>query len=214
MTYLKLQDIAFSYPRSKTRQLDGFNLEVEAGSCTALVGPSGCAKTTVLRLIAGLERPLEGEILLDGQVLAKQGRFIEPEQRDIGLIFQDYALFPHMSVLKNVLYGLAKLPRKERLSRAQEALELVGMTDFKKRFPWQLSGGQQQRVAVARALAPRPRLLLLDEPFSNLDADLRAHVRKEIKEILTTANMTSVLVTHDEADAKALADKTVAMPAP
>ncbi|MBN9644345.1 ABC transporter ATP-binding protein [Corynebacterium mendelii] len=214
MTAIELSNIVFSYPGSATRQLDGFSVVVPSGKCTALLGPSGCAKTTVLRLIAGLEKPVSGTITMGGKVLADRGHFIEPEHRAIGMIFQDYALFPHMTVEKNVAYGLTGMPRSRVKERVGQVLELVGMADYLTRYPYQLSGGQQQRIAVARALAPDPEVLLLDEPFSNLDTNLRASVRQEIKSLLVSAGVTSVLVTHDEEDAAVLAENTVRMTAP
>ncbi len=208
---LILTDIEFAYPGSAAPQLSQFSMRVEHGSCTALIGPSGCAKTTVLRIIAGLEIPASGSVVLGEKILSAKGVFISPEERNIGLVFQDYALFPHLTVSANVAYGLHKIARSERKERINEVLALVGLTDYKKRYPYQLSGGQQQRVALARALAPRPSFLLLDEPFSNLDAELRVTMRNEIKILLNKANITSLLVTHDIADARVLADTIVEM---
>ena len=177
---------------------------VERGQVLALLGPSGCGKTTTLRLIAGFERPDEGRIEVGGRVVADSGTFLPPESRRVGMVFQDYALFPHLDVAGNVGYGLAR--SRERETRIGEMLELVGLSDVARRMPHELSGGQQQRVALARALAPQPDVLLLDEPFSNLDATLRARVRAEVREILKSADATAIFVTHDREEALSLAD--------
>ncbi len=209
MSYLNIKDLDFRYPASKLWQLQGFEMSAEKGCCTALVGPSGCAKTTVLRLIAGLEVPTKGTITLDGEVLTEGNLVTPPERRQVGLVFQDYALFPHYSVANNVAYGLRGGKRKARREQALEFLELVGMADHRDKYPFQLSGGQQQRVALARALAPKPRLLLLDEPFSNLDAELRGQVRDDVRAVLSECHITSILVTHDPGDAQALAQTVI-----
>ncbi len=211
MSSIQLVDVTFRYPHASQDQLANFNLEVAPGSCTALLGPSGCAKTTVLRLIAGLERPASGEVRIGDACVASSTSFQAPEARGIGLVFQDYALFPHMTVQRNVEYGLRGMSREQRKQRLAETLDMVGLSELASRYPHQLSGGQQQRVALARALAPRPKVLLLDEPFSNLDANLREQVRQEVRELLQRAGVTSVLVTHDSADAQALASDIVYM---
>ena len=208
---IELTDICFSYPGSVRPQLQDFTLVAPAGDCTALLGPSGCAKTTVLRLIAGLEQPSSGTVSLDHTPIAGPGVFVPPEKRKIGLVFQDYALFPHLTVAANVSFGLRGMPRKAARERTQDMLGIVGLKGYDKRYPHELSGGQQQRVALARALAPAPRVLLLDEPFSNLDADLRGQVRDEIASIIEQQNVTTVLVTHDEQDSARLAQHTVRM---
>lgn len=187
------------------------DLDVARGSLLALLGPSGCGKTTILRMIAGLTAPSAGTIMIDGVTVAADNVFVAPEQRGIGMVFQDFALFPHLTVLKNVLYGLHGLPRDQRLARATEVLELVGLQAFRDRLPGALSGGQQQRVALARALAPSPKLLLLDEPFSSLDAALRTSVREEVRAILRQAEQTAVFVTHDQEEALSLADEIAVM---
>lgn len=194
-----------------TLAVDEVDLEVPRGSLTALLGPSGCGKTTVLRLVAGLLEPDAGRITIDGRTVTAPGVAVPPERRQVGMVFQDYALFPHLSVARNVAYGLRSLPRAERRERVDEALRLVGMGDLGHRLPTALSGGQQQRVALARALAPRPDLVLLDEPFSNLDAALRASVREEVRAILHAAEQTAVFVTHDQEEALSLADQVVVM---
>lgn len=211
---VELQGIHFKYPGSDREQLRDFSMAAQAGQCTALLGPSGCAKSTVLRLIAGLERAHKGTITIGEQILSGPSSHIPPEKRGVGMVFQDYGLFPHMTVRKNVSYGLHGLARNQREDRVRETLALVGLEDLATRYPHQLSGGQQQRVALARALAPYPRVLLLDEPFSNLDADLKTQVRSELGVVLQKAGVTSILVTHDVADAEALAHSIVRMKAP
>ena len=194
-----------------TVAVDRVDLEVPRGSLTALLGPSGCGKTTVLRLVAGLLDPDAGTIEIDGTEVTGRGAAVPPERRHVGMVFQDYALFPHLSVARNVAYGLRHLPRAERGRKAQEALSLVGLEALGARLPTELSGGQQQRVALARALAPEPDLILLDEPFSNLDAALRTSVREEVRSILGAAEQTAVFVTHDQEEALSLADLVAVM---
>jgi iron(III) transport system ATP-binding protein len=185
--------------------LSGVDLRVPEGSFTAILGPSGSGKTTLLRLLAGFERPDAGRIVLGGQVVeGGDGRHVRPERRHLGYVPQEGALFPHLSVEANVRFGLGRLER--RTKRVAELLDLVGLADMGRRYPHQLSGGQQQRVALARALAVRPRVVLLDEPFSSLDASLRASVREEVRVILAEAETTAVLVTHDQDEALSLAD--------
>ena len=183
--------------------MDGLSLRVAEGEILALLGPSGCGKTTTLRLVAGLEHPDAGTITLRGRVVAGPDRAVPPEERGVGIVFQDYALFPHLAVADNVAFGL---PRGAR-GRVGEVLDLVGLGGFGARYPHELSGGQQQRVALARALAPAPALMLLDEPFSNLDADLRAQMRDEVERILRESRTTAVFVTHDQEEAFTLADR-------
>jgi iron(III) transport system ATP-binding protein len=187
--------------------VDGFTLQVEAGDTVALLGPSGCGKTTTLRLIAGFERPDSGSISVGGRMVAGPDAFVPPEKRRIGVVFQDYALFPHYDVAGNVAYGLGRGADPERV---REVLDLVGLSAVAERSVNELSGGQQQRVALARALAPAPEVVLLDEPFSNLDASLRARVRDEVREILEAQGVTSIFVTHDQEEALSVAD-TVAV---
>jgi len=186
----------------------GLDLEAEAGRITALLGPSGCGKTTTLRLIAGFERPDAGVIELGAQTLSANGSFVPPEQRRIGLVFQDYALFPHYDVAGNVAYALGARADE---ARVRELLELVGLTESGHRHPHELSGGQQQRVALARALAADPAVILLDEPFSNLDATLRDRMRREMRRILLASGVTSIFVTHDQEEALSIADTVVVM---
>ena len=186
-----------------TIAVEEFDIEVKRGQILALVGPSGCGKTTVLRMIAGLEVLDTGRIEIGGQVVASSERHSGPDKRSVGIVFQDYALFPHMTVKANVGYGLDREGREERV---QEVLELVGLNGLGERLPSELSGGQQQRVALARTLALRPDVLLLDEPFSNLDAGLRERVRAEIRDILKAAGTTTVFVTHDQQEALFMGD--------
>jgi iron(III) transport system ATP-binding protein len=189
--------------------LRSVSLDVRPFEMVALLGPSGCGKTTLLRSIAGLERIDSGSITIDGTVVSAPGTHVRPEDRRIGMVFQDWALFPHLSVGSNVGYGLGRHERKS--GRVEEALELVGLGGLADRSPSTLSGGQQQRVALARALAPRPRALLLDEPFSNLDTSLRIQVRTEVHRLLTELGVTTVFVTHDQEEAFVLGDRVAVM---
>ena len=191
-----------------TRAVAGLELEASSSQVTALLGPSGCGKTTTLRLIAGLERPDAGTIAIGDRELSGPRTFVPPERRRIGIVFQDYALFPHYDVAGNVAYALGRHADPRRVI---EILDLVGLGEHAQRFPHELSGGQQQRVALARALAARPEVILLDEPFSNLDASLRARVRQEIRQILLAAGVTSIFVTHDQEEAMSLADTVAVM---
>ena len=190
--------------------LRGVDLAVAAGGLVALLGPSGCGKTTLLRCVAGLERPDSGEVRVDGRVLSGPATFVAAERRRIGMVFQDAALFPHMSVARNIAYGL---PRRapDRGARVADALALVGLSGFEHRMPATLSGGQLQRVALARALAPRPSVILLDEPFSNLDAPLRAELRVEVRRMLTSIDATALFVTHDQEEAFLVGDEVAVM---
>lgn len=186
--------------------LNGVGFVLAEGEIGCLLGPSGCGKTTVLRLIAGFEAPSSGEIRLAGRTVSRPGEVLPPEQRAIGMVFQDYALFPHLTTAQNVAFGLSHLDRAARQRRVREMLDIVGLTGCDKAYPHELSGGQQQRVALARALAPRPRLLLLDEPFSNLDVNLREKLALEVREILKREGITALMVTHDQHEAFAMAD--------
>jgi iron(III) transport system ATP-binding protein len=194
--------------------LRGIDLDAARGEFLALLGPSGCGKTTALRVIAGFERPHAGSVEIGGALVsnasASGGYWIPPEERRVGMVFQDYALFPHLSVARNVAFGLPR-HAANREARVASALATVGLAGFGERTPDQLSGGQQQRVALARALAPEPEVILLDEPFSNLDADLRASVREEVRQILSEAGTTAVLVTHDQEEALSIADRVAVM---
>lgn len=191
--------------------VDDLSLTVEKGEFLVLLGQSGCGKTSTLRLIAGLERPDIGEIWLNGKLVASADQWVPPERRHIGMVFQDYALFPHLTVSANVAFALKTMPANQRTSRIEEMLTLVGLGDLGDRHPHQLSGGQQQRVALARALAPDPAVVLLDEPFSNLDAVLRKDMREEVRRILKGAGKAAVFVTHDQEEALSIGDQIAVM---
>jgi len=209
--FVKIKRLNFRYKNAQEETLNDFNLGINKGEIISILGQSGSGKSTVLRLVAGLEMPSSGLIIIDNVVMVDDNNFVLPEKRGVGMVFQDYALFPHMTVEENVMFGLKKLDRKAKKIRVQEVLALVNLKEFSKRYPYELSGGQQQRVALARALAPRPFLLLLDEPFSNLDKDLQLKIREELKRILKTTGITAIFVTHDQEDAKALADHVVVL---
>jgi len=191
--------------------VDGVDLELRAGETLALLGPSGCGKTTLLRMIAGLERPDGGSVEIAGRVVEAPGVSVPPERRRVGMVFQDVALFPHLSVAENVAFGIDRQAPRERENRVAELLELVGLADAARLRPHELSGGMQQRVALARALAPRPDVVLLDEPFANLDLALRTQLRGEIRRALDVTGTTALFVTHDQADALTLADRVAVM---
>ncbi|ENO88524.1 ABC transporter ATP-binding protein [Thauera linaloolentis] len=205
MSHLQLIDIDLAFGQQRIVQKLSFSLE--KGRIGCLLGPSGCGKTTVLRCIAGFERVAAGEILLDGRVVSTPSEHLAPELRRIGMVFQDYALFPHLSVADNIAFGLRKESTDARKARVAELLKLVGLSDQGYKYPHEMSGGQQQRVALARALAPRPSLLLLDEPFSNLDVELRERLSHEVRDIIKATGTTAILVTHDQHEAFAVADE-------
>lgn len=187
--------------------LCGLSLTLAEGTIGCLLGPSGCGKTSLLRCVAGFERATGGEIRLSGSAVSNTGLHVPPERRRIGMVFQDYALFPHLTAAKNIGFGLHGIPSVERQSRVDELLHLTGLDDARDRYPHELSGGQQQRVALARALAPRPDLIMLDEPFSNLDIDLRERLSAEVRQILKLQRSTALMVTHDQHEAFAMADE-------
>jgi iron(III) transport system ATP-binding protein len=189
--------------------VDGFDLDVIAGTVTTVLGPSGSGKTTVLRMLAGFERPDAGTIDIAGERMSGDVSFVPPERRKVGMVFQDYALFPHLNVAANVGFGVSR--STGRAARIADVIDLVGLNGLEQRLPGDLSGGEQQRVALARALAPAPAVILLDEPFSNLDADLRGRVRREVRQILTAAGTTAVFVTHDQEEALAMSDHVAVM---
>jgi iron(III) transport system ATP-binding protein len=205
---LQLDDVRLAYEGAHGLHtvVDGFSLSLGAGRIGCLLGPSGCGKTTVLRAIAGFEPLRAGSIRLGDRLLSSAGVHLPPEERRVGMMFQEYALFPHLTAAQNVGFGLRRLPQPDQRARVAEMLALVGLADSGGRYPHELSGGQQQRIALARALAPSPALLLLDEPFSNLDAATRERLTVEVREILKAAGQTAVLVTHNEAEAQAMAD--------
>ncbi|MDI9331405.1 MAG: ABC transporter ATP-binding protein [Alphaproteobacteria bacterium] len=205
--YLSIHQLEVHYPNRPMPAVHDVNLALRAGEIGVLLGPSGCGKTTLLRAIAGLEQVRGGDIRLAGQTVSSARVHTPPEQRRIGMVFQEHALFPHLSVLDNVMFGLLDQPRSKRQARAAAMLELVGLVRSGQRFPHELSGGQQQRVALARALAPQPQLLLMDEPFSNLDIELRERLALEVRQILKDAQATALLVTHDQMEAFAMGDQ-------
>ncbi|MGJ9460171.1 ABC transporter ATP-binding protein [Oceanobacillus sp. CF4.6] len=209
--FIQIKNLEFRYYNTKDKIIHKFNLEIEQGEIVSILGESGSGKSTVLRLLAGLETPNAGSILINNQVMSDDHHFILPEKRGVGMVFQDYALFPHMTVAENIKFGLKKQTNKEKQQRVDEVLDLINMKKFEKRYPHELSGGQQQRIALARALAPKPSLLLLDEPFSNLDADLQIRIRDELKNIIKKTGTTSIFVTHDLEDSRAIADRIITM---
>ena len=204
--FLDLQQLSVTYPNRAQPAVSGVSLDLKAGDIGVLIGPSGCGKTTLLRAVAGLESVSAGRIILNGHAISEPGQSVPPEQRRMGMVFQDYALFPHLDVGRNVAFGIMHWPTLERRARVAEVLALVGLEGLRRHMPHALSGGQQQRVALARALAPRPQLLLLDEPFSNLDVDLRERLAHEVRTILKAAGATALLVTHDQLEAFAIGD--------
>ncbi len=203
---LSVRNLAISFDENHV--LEDFNLDLESGDIFALLGESGSGKSCALRFIAGLDKAKDGTVSLDGNDLTIDGEHnVRPELREIGMVFQDYALFPHMTVFDNIGFGINQLTKDEKMQRVSFLLELIGLTGIEKKYPHQLSGGEQQRVSLARSLATSPKLLLLDEPFSSLDKSNRDQLVKEVREILKKANVTSILVTHDESEADAFADK-------
>ncbi|MEJ2167824.1 MAG: ABC transporter ATP-binding protein [Desulfobacterales bacterium] len=210
MAFIEIQNL---FKRFKTVvAINHIQLEVNRGEMLTLLGPSGCGKTTTLRCIAGLEKPDEGDIVIDGKPMLSQG-FVQPSKRGIGMVFQNYAVWPHMKVYSNIVYGLKlqRLSRQVIKEKAQKVLKMVGLAGLEDRYPSQLSGGQQQRVALARALVGNPKVLLLDEPLSNLDAKLREELRFEIKSLVRRMGITSVYVTHDQAEAMVISDRVAVM---
>jgi iron(III) transport system ATP-binding protein len=206
---LVMERVTRSYGR--LRVVDDLTLAVPPGELVCLLGPSGCGKTTTLRMAAGLETPDSGRILLNGQLVGGEGAHVPPEKRNVGFLFQDYALFPHLDALTNVEFGLLRMDAAARRARALEMLAQVGMEGYAQAWPHQLSGGQMQRVALARALAPRPRLMLLDEPFSGLDKRLRDQVRDETLHVLKSSGVCTLMVTHDPEEAMFMADRIAIM---
>jgi len=210
MAFIEIRNLFKQY--KKVTAVNRINLEVNEGELLTLLGPSGCGKTTTLRCIAGLEKPEDGDIIIDGKSMISEG-FVQPAKRGIGMMFQNYAVWPHMKVYSNIVYGLKlqKISKQDIKKKAKDVLELVGLQGLEERYPGQLSGGQQQRVALARALIRNPKVLLLDEPLSNLDAKLREKMRFEIKSLVKRMGITSVYVTHDQAEAMVISDRIVVM---
>lgn len=208
---LRIEGVTMRYGPAEPPAVEGLGLEVERGEVLALLGPSGCGKTTTIRLIAGFENPEAGSIELAGRLLAGGGTFVPPERRGVGIVFQDHALFPHLTVAENVAFGLARAAAPSRAERAREVIETVGLKPLAGRYPHELSGGQRQRVALARALAPRPSLLLLDEPLASLDAQLKDEMIAELKEVHRRFGVTTLYITHDQAEAMRMADRLALM---
>ena len=206
---LELSNVTKAF--SEETAVDGISLDVERGELLTLLGPSGCGKTTTLRLLAGLETPTGGEIRLNDERVATADGATDPENRDVGIVFQDFALFPHLSVRENIAFGIEDMDDVDTKARVDELLELVDLPGHGEKSPDQLSGGQKQRVAVARSLAPEPEVLLLDEPFSNLDVRLRVEMREEVRSILKEAGVTAISVTHDQEEALSISDRVAVM---
>jgi len=206
---LEIEDVTHRF--GKVAAVDGFSLSVASGEVVCLLGPSGCGKTTLLRLVAGLERVQHGRISIANRCVGADGVHLPPEDRGVGLVFQDYALFPHLTVAQNIGFGLIGLGEAQSKARVVDVLERTGLDDFADRYPHALSGGQQQRVALARALAPQPPLILLDEPFSGLDARLRDEVRDRTLHLLKHSGQTTLMVTHDAEEAMFMADRIAVM---
>jgi iron(III) transport system ATP-binding protein len=210
---LQLDQVTKQFPGANDPAVREINLELGQGDILGLLGASGCGKTTLLRLIAGFEELQAGKISLHQREVARSGYTLPPEQRNIGMVFQDYALFPHLTVAKNISFGLGKLAPQHLRQEVGKAIALVGLTGLEHRYPHELSGGQQQRVALARALAPRPGLILLDEPLSNLDVQVRLRLRQEIRAILKQTGTAAIFVTHDQEEALSLCDRIAVMQA-
>jgi iron(III) transport system ATP-binding protein len=206
---LTFEDVSLSF--GPIQAVRGVSFDLKPGEIVCLLGPSGCGKTTLLRIAAGIERPESGRVLIDELEMAGPQRFVPPEKRNIGLMFQDFALFPHMSIIANVAFGLRGLRRADALEEARHALKRVGLEDYECDYPHRLSGGEQQRVALARAIVPRPQVMLMDEPFSGLDQRLRDSVRAETLALLKETRATAMLVTHDPVEALGLADRILLM---
>ncbi len=206
--YVKIKNVDFEYAKNQS-VLKNISFSMQEGEVVAILGSSGSGKSTLLRVLSGLEMPKKGDIHINEETLCSANTFVECEKRHVGMVFQDYALFPHMNVYKNIAFGIRKFSKEAKKKRVEEMLELIDMKDKIHAYPHELSGGQQQRIALARALAPHPDILLLDEPFSNLDADLKMKIRHELRTIMKLADMTSIFVTHDYDDAKDIADRIV-----
>ena len=208
-SFFNVSNLSISYDNQQV--VDDVSFDLAEGELACLLGPSGCGKTTILRAISGFQTLNSGTIELGGKLLANTQQSIAPESRNVGMVFQDHALFPHLSVYENVCFGLKKLPRSEQQKRIADLLNLVGIEQHKNKYPHELSGGQSQRVAIARAIAPQPKLLLMDEPFSNLDSELRESLGYEVRDLLKQLKVTAIMVTHDQLDAFALGDQVGVM---
>ncbi|HHX0709801.1 ABC transporter ATP-binding protein [Escherichia coli] len=208
---LSLNDVHVVYTRSRQVVLQGFSMSVHKGELVCLLGVSGCGKTTVLRTVAGLERLQQGEIFISQRCVAGAGIHLPPEKRRVGMVFQEYALFPHLTVTQNVAFGLRHLPYELQHARVTELLKMVELLSCAKRYPHELSGGQQQRIALARALAPAPDILLLDEPFSSLDKQTSEYLVKEVRDLLRSSGQTALIVTHNESEALEISNRICIM---
>ncbi|EHU6058449.1 ABC transporter ATP-binding protein [Escherichia coli] len=208
---LSLNDVHVVYTRSRQVVLQGFSMSVHKGELVCLLGVSGCGKTTVLRTVAGLERLQQGEIFISQRCVAGAGIHLPPEKRRVGMVFQEYALFPHLTVTQNVAFGLRHLPYELQHARVTELLKMVELLSCAKRYPHELSGGQQQRIALARALAPAPDILLLDEPFSGLDKQTSEYLVKEVRDLLRSSGQTALIVTHNESEALEISNRICIM---
>lgn len=210
MAYLEIKNVSFSYNKNE-KILNDIDITIEKGEILAVLGESGSGKSTLLRIISGFEVALGGALKIEGEKIFEGLHFIPVEKRGIGFVFQDYALFPHMTVSENIRFGLGKMKKAQQIERVEELLNLVELKGYENKYPHQLSGGQQQRVALARALAPNPKLILFDEPFSNLDANLQGKIRTELKEILKKTGATALFVSHNKEDALHIADKAIVL---
>lgn len=210
--FLSVSRISAAYD-TKSMIVNDVSFSLAEGELACLLGPSGCGKTTILRAISGFQAISSGHIDLGGQTISNPGFALPPEKRNVGMVFQDHALFPHLSIAENIAFGLRSLSKSEQKKRITDLLDLVGMSAHRDKYPHELSGGQSQRVALARAIAPQPKLLLMDEPFSNLDTDLRETLGHEVRDLLKELNMTAIMVTHDQHDAFALGDRIGVMTA-
>lgn len=210
---INVKNLTFQYENAKSPTLKDLSFSLVERQILVVVGPSGGGKSTLLRLLAGLEEPSDGEIQIDSKIMVDKNTFVPAEKRGIGMLFQDYALFPHLTVEKNIAFGLHGFPRKQRKEKVKKMLQLIDLDEYGNRYPHELSGGQQQRVALARALAPAPKVLFLDEPFSNLDTDLLVKVREELFSIVKKAGITTIMVSHNPEDAKVFADQVIRIPA-
>lgn len=208
---IELNNISFKYNNKREPILKDINFNLNKKDILAVVGSSGCGKSTLLRVIAGLDDPYEGKISIESKIMYDLDCAVPTEKRGIGMLFQDYALFPHMTVEQNISFGISKLKKDDKKRRISEMLDLVDLAGYEKRYPHQLSGGQQQRVALARALAPNPSVLLLDEPFSNLDSHLISKVRSSLTNIIKSSGITTIIVTHNIEDAKFMSDKILSL---
>ena len=207
---LRLETVTKQFSSTSAPAVDNVSFALNQGDLLGFLGPSGCGKTTLLRILAGFEKPSTGTVKLAGRLVAGDKHWVTPEQRHTGMVFQDFALFPHLTVAQNIAFGLRK-DNPEKRKRVLAVLALVGLTELEKRYPHQLSGGQQQRVALARALAPQPTLILLDEPLSNLDVQVRQRLRQEVRQILKATQTTAIFVTHDQEEALAISDRIAVM---